>query len=200
MAEAGDFDKDQAFSCSAWVKLSANDSSGAIVARMDDEHDYRGWDFWVEGRRVGMHLVHRWSEDALKVVSAAQVPAGQWTHVTVTYDGSQKAAGVKVYFNGQPQATNVQADKLQNTIRTDVPFKIGQRNKSNPLSGAALQDLRIFARSLAPREVDSLARATRFASIVAKPAAERSDAEKLEVYGWWLPTFDKGLSGTHGAN
>ena len=40
----------------------------------------------------------------MKVVSRDQLPADQWTHVAVTYDGSSKAAGVKVYLNGQSQA------------------------------------------------------------------------------------------------
>ena len=32
-----------------------------------------------------------------------QLPADQWVHVAVVYDGSRKAAGLKVYVNGQPQ-------------------------------------------------------------------------------------------------
>ena len=127
LASAADFEKEQPFSCSAWIKIPANDSQGAICARMDNTKDYRGWDFWVQARRAGAHIVNTWPGDAIKVVAQAQVPANKWTHVTVTYDGSGKASGVKVYYNGQPQTTNVEADKLQNSIRTTVPFKLGQR-------------------------------------------------------------------------
>ena len=59
MKGAGDFEADQAFSYAAWVKLPANDGSGAILARMDDGANYRGWDLWVEGRRVGAHIVRQ---------------------------------------------------------------------------------------------------------------------------------------------
>jgi hypothetical protein len=190
LADAGDFEKDQSFSYAAWIRLPANDGHGAIAARMDNANDYRGWDFWVEARRVGTHIVHRWSEDALKVVSSSQVPAGQWTHVAVTYDGSQKAAGVRVYFNGVAQTTGVQADSLQNTIRTGVPLKIGQRNSSEPIAGLELEDLRIYARSLAPHEVQSLAQSARYAAIVAKPADGRTAEEKDELYTWWLGAID----------
>ena len=40
--EAGDFDSNQQFSYSAWVKLPANDGSGAILARMNDDDNFRG--------------------------------------------------------------------------------------------------------------------------------------------------------------
>ena len=191
IADAGDFEGDTPFSAAAWVFLPANDSSGAILARMDDAHDYRGWDFWVEARKVGSHVIHQWSGDALKVVSANQVPANQWTHVAVVYDGSRKAAGVKVYVNGEKVPTSVQADALKNTIRNKVPLKIGQRDQGSILSGAAIQDVRVYRRALADNEVLELARATRYAAIVAKPADKRTDAEKNELYGWWLPARDE---------
>ena len=190
LADVGDFDKDQAFSCSAWVRLQPNDSQGAIAARMDKPDGYQGWDFWVQGRRVGMHLISNWPDDALKVVGAAQLKANQWTHVAVTYDGSSKAAGVKVYYDGQLQKTNVENDKLKGSTRNAVPFRIGQRSAGEPISGAGIQDLRIHKRALSQAEVESMAKATKFAGILAKAADQRTDAEKNEVYPWWLAAND----------
>src|SRR5690606_31512715 len=166
--DAGDFEADQALSVSAWVHLPANDSTGAIVARMNDQDGYRGWDMWVEGRRIGMHLIHRWNQDAIKVVSREQIPANRWVHVTVTYDGSRKAAGIKVYFDGRPKPTNVQADSLQGSIRTDVGLTIGRRHTSSLISGAMIQDLRVYDRELAAGQVEALANASIFAAIIGK--------------------------------
>ena len=39
VAEAGDFEKDQPFTAAVWVKLTQEGQSGAIIARMDDQHD-----------------------------------------------------------------------------------------------------------------------------------------------------------------
>jgi hypothetical protein len=191
LADVGDFEKDQAFSCAAWVRLQPNDSQGAIAARMDKPSGYQGWDFWVQGRRIGTHMIHRWPDDALKVVSQAQLKPNEWTHVAVTYDGSAKAAGVRIYYNGQLQKANVENDKLNNSMRTTVPFRIGQRSAGEPISGAGIQDLRIYSRALTQGEVESIARITRFTAILAKGAAERTDAEKNEVYPWWLSTSDQ---------
>jgi len=190
LPDVGDFERDQAFTCAAWIKLPPNDSMGAICARMDDTQGYRGWDFWTQRRQVGSHVIHRWPDNALKVVARSQVPANQWTHVTVTCDGSGKASGMQVYYNGQPQPTIVEADRLADTTRTAVPWKLGQRHTSSPLSGGVIQDLRIYTRALSAGEVDALARASELIAILAKPSAERTDGERKRLYDWWLRSQD----------
>ena len=137
-------------------------------------NDFRGWDLWVEGRRVGAHIISQWPANAVKVVTKDQVPADQWTHIAVTYDGTKKAAGVHVYVNGKSQPTNVQSDTLTESIRTTVPFKIGQRNKTSPLSGASIQDVRVYGTTAGRGEVASLAQSDPVAAIVAATADKRT--------------------------
>jgi len=190
LADVGDFDARQPFSCAAWVKLHANDAHGAICARMDNASGYRGWDLWVQQRRVGMHIINAWPNNALKVVAKPQVKANEWVHVAVTYDGSGKAAGIKVYHNGQPQQTNVESDQLDGDTRTAVPFKIGQRNSGDPINGAAVQDLRLYKRALGPGEVETLARLAGFSAVLAKESKDRTEEEVNGLYAWWLGRFD----------
>ena len=43
---------------------------------------------------------------AIKVSTVTALPTnGQWDHLFFTYDGSGRAAGVKIYVNGAPVAT-----------------------------------------------------------------------------------------------
>jgi hypothetical protein len=188
--DVGDYEKDQAFSVAAWVRVAPNDSPGAIVARMDDGSDYRGWDLWVEGRRIGMHIINTWPGDALKVVTKTQLPGNEWVHVVAAYDGSGKPEGVKLYVNGKLEATNVPTNSLKGSIKTKVPLKLGQRHNGSPLAGVGIQDLRIYSRSLNAAESASLGQSTKLAAVVAKPAAERSDAEKNDLFAWWLDAVD----------
>ena len=190
LADVGDFDKDQGFSYGAWVKITKSAPSGAVLARMDDQHDFRGWDLWLQGDRVGAHIINRWPQDALKVFSKSPVKEGQWNHLFITYDGSGKAAGVHVYVNGVEQEKTVEADQLKNTIRTTVPLKFVQRHSTSRLDDLVLQDLRIYGRTLSAEEVGRLARSTRAAWLAAKPADQRTEAEKTELFDWWLPTLD----------
>jgi hypothetical protein len=191
VADAGDFDKDQSFSFGAWVFLPRKDTTGAIFARMDDEHDYRGWDLWVQGNQVGTHVINHWPQDALKVVSRDPLPAGRWNHVLVTYDGSAKASGVRIYVNGVAQRKSVEADSLKQTTRTTVPLKLGQRHASGRVNGVEIQDLRIYGRALPPAEVRRLSRGARTAYLVSKPAAQRTPAETNELFDDWLPERDE---------
>jgi len=190
LPEAGDFEGDQGFTCSAWVKLPRDNLGGAIVARMDNPNAHRGWDFWVEGNKIGTHIINAWPDNALKVVAKTPLKANEWYHVAFTYDGSRKASGVKIYLNGALQPSDVAADKLTETIRTTVPFKVGQRHTSERLPALLLERLRLYGRPLTSEEVGPLARADRIIELVGKPAEQRSDAERNELFDFWLATLD----------
>lgn len=191
IADAGNFESDQGFTCSAWVRIPKRNLTGAAFSRMDNTSAYRGWDLWVEGDRVGMHIINAWPDNALKVVGKQQLQPNQWYHVTVSYDGSKKAAGVKVYLNGAPQPVDVLSDKLTETIKTAVPFKLGQRHTSERLPALMLQDVRLYDRTLPPGEIAHLAKADRLIDLISKPADQRNDQEKGELLDWWLANFDQ---------
>ena len=107
LPEVGNFDTTNAFSYGAWVFL-AGDQDGAVISRMDDTNNFRGWDLWFEGAKPGTHIVSKWPDDALKVVANKPITFKRWTHVFITYDGSAKAAGVKIYVDGEEQLTTPQ--------------------------------------------------------------------------------------------
>ena len=190
LPDFGTFERDASFTCTAWINVPANDGNGAIFARMDRDANHRGWDLWLQRRQIGMHIISSWPGNAVKVVGKEQVPANEWVHVAVTWDGSGQAAGIKVYYNGQPQQTNVESNNLSDSIQTDVPFKIGQRSTGEAYTGG-LQDLRIYTRVLNPGEVSSLANLTRFEATLAKSSEERSEQEQNDLYDFWLTNFDE---------
>lgn len=187
-AEVGDFEKEQSFTCAAWVKLPAN-AGGAIVARMDEGDSHRGWDMWVEGNRVGTHIIHKWSEDALKVVTKEALKPNEWHHVCFTYNGGAKQESVTLYIDGVMKNRDVTANSLKSTVRTKVPLKIGQRNGGAGIEGAGIQDIRLYERALSGDEVQRLATGTRVAYLVSR-GGKMTDKEKEELYVWWLTGAD----------
>jgi hypothetical protein len=192
LPDAGDFERTQAFSAGAWVKLPRNLASGAILGRMDEGAEHRGWDLWVQGNQFGTHIIHKWPDDALKVVTGTPIKANEWTHVFISYDGSSKVSGVQLYVNGVLQTNRrVEADSLKNSIRTKVPLKLAQRNNLSRINGLDLQDLRIYNRALSPAEVAQVAKGTRAAWVLAKAGDKRTPAEKAELFNWWLTGEDQ---------
>ncbi len=190
--DAGDLNHPNGFSYGAWVKLGPGATGGALFSRMDDANDYRGWDLWLEGGKVGAHIVNKWPTDAVKVVATTPLKQGKWHHVFVTYDGSGKADGLQIYIDGERQkGRDVQADNLKGTTRTTVPFKLAQRNNTGRVNSFALQDLRIYGRALSGLEVNQLAGGGRIGTIAAKPAAKRTPGEKDELFSYYLGTQDE---------
>jgi mono/diheme cytochrome c family protein len=188
----GDFDTKDGFTVSAWVKVTRRGTTGALAARMDTPaNGHRGWDLWMEADKIGMHVIHKFPDDALKVVSRTPLKPNQWVHVCVTYDGSAKPDGIKVYLDGVPQPTDTQTNTLKSTVRTKVPFKVGQREGEQRVQNVGLADLRVYARTLSGPDAERLAKTPQVADVLAKPADKRTAKEKDELYDWYLAAFDR---------
>jgi hypothetical protein len=186
--ESGDFENDRPFTVALWVKPVPN-AGGALVARMDEGKEYRGWDVWMEGGKVASHLIHKWPSDALKVVSREPLKASVWNHVCLTYDGGKKPGSFKIFVDGQLRPHETANDTLKGTSRTKTPFKIGQRSSGSGVSeGTAIQDVRLYGRALSADEAMQLATGTRAEFLLKKPAL--SSTEKDELFAWWLPQKD----------
>ena len=96
------------------------------------------------------------------------LPLGTWTTVTVTYDGSSRAAGIAIYADGVPLDTDVVRDRLYKDItyskaRGDLldraPLAIGARFRDSGFKHGRIDDLRIFDVALTRAEVETLASA-----------------------------------------
>lgn len=190
LGEAGDFEKDQAFSYGAWVKNPGSLGAG-IIARMDEGSDFRGWDLWAQDKNYAAHIINKWPENALKVATEGNpVKNNEWQHVFVTYDGSAKPSGLKIYVNGVAQKTRIEQDSLKDTIRAKVPLRIGQRSKGSVFEGGQVQDVRIYGRALTEGEVKALADNSILQSLAAIAPEKRSEAQKKSLFDYYLGNED----------
>jgi Protein of unknown function (DUF1553)/Protein of unknown function (DUF1549)/Concanavalin A-like lectin/glucanases superfamily/Planctomycete cytochrome C len=148
------FEKDQAFSVAAFLAVSPE--GGSPFGKMNDKKEARGWDVEFHGLRPSVHLISRWPENAIHIQAVDDLPANTFTHLAFTYDGSGKAAGLKLYVNGLQAKTNVVIDKLRNTIKTPTPFSVGRRGDSSTPFHGSIDELQIFNRQLNEGEVLAL--------------------------------------------
>ena len=189
-ADVGDFERTNEFSYAAWVRV-VGDGSAAVFSRLADKNRHRGWDLWIEEDRPAVHIIHDWPDDAIKVIGKKKLTKEKWTHVAVTYDGTSKAKGVKLYLNGELQSVDNDKNSLTNSIRTETPFRIGQRENGSRAENFGVQDVRIYGRVLNPKEVRDIAEVLRLKWIASKSSETRTQAESDEVFPTWLTTVDE---------
>jgi hypothetical protein len=112
---------------------------------------------------------------AIKVATIAPLPTnGQWNYLFFTYDGSGKAAGVRIYVDGAPVATKVISDTLaRNTMRTSAPLQLGRKSPDEqPARDTRYQDTRLYARALTAEEAKRLPFEDYVSEITSKPPSQ----------------------------
>lgn len=194
--DAGDFEKTNAFSYGAWVRVSKAGPGVGVIARMEVEKNFRGWDLHQEGRKYNVHIVHAWPENTIRVSTKEDVVKEKvYQHVFVTYDGSGKAKGVRMYIDGEEVAVKIDNDTLKDTIRTTTPLRVGQRSKDHVFERGRVQDLRIYDRRLSSKEVKTLAKAVPIREAIALAADKRTKEQNEAIFDYWITTRDKTYTG-----
>jgi hypothetical protein len=178
--QALEFERTDAFSYGAWVKLAGPD--GAILSKMDAGPTFKGFDLFLGGGKLAAHIVNNFSAgNAIKVSTKNVIPMNVWSHVFVTYDGSSKAAGVRIYLDGRPQEVTADVDKLTDSIKAAAPLVIGRRvNFTSPMNGL-VDDVRFYKRTLTPSEVAALATGPDVDTILPIAAEKRTDDQKATI-------------------
>jgi hypothetical protein len=99
------------------------------------------------------------------VVTRQALPVKKWTHVTATYDGSSKAKGVTLYFDGARLDVDLVSDNLTRTIIPNgggtlgdeyLGLQFGKRFRMTTLKDGAIDEIRVFKTELTPIEIRAL--------------------------------------------
>jgi len=178
----GNFRRSQPFTVSLWLKAPTRYDRAVVFHRSRAWTDAasRGYELLVAEGHLRWSLIHFWPGDAASVRCLEPLPVGEWVHVAVSSDGSGKAAGLAVFVNGRPAATEVVRDCLTREITGGGGdrIRIGERFRDHGFKDGLVDDFRVFGRVLAPLEIrDTFAPGT-----IAAALAERRDAEAIGGY------------------
>lgn len=182
------FERSDKFSYGAWINPTSNEGM-TVLSRMDDGHDFRGFDLFMNGGQVFVHLIHQWEKNAIRINTRQPIPLNQWTHLFVTYDGSSKAKGLTLYVNGKPAETEITHDALTGSIRSNVPLRIGRRDTAAPFKGM-IEAIRIYNRQVSAEEVRQIADYDTLRQIFALPEEKRTPAQRTQLTTYYLTTQD----------
>jgi hypothetical protein len=189
LGDLGDVESDEPFSYGAWVQVT-DTVDGALLARMDIANGYRGWDLWMKGSRAGAQIISSWNQDALRVLAQKAVSSEGWHHVFVTYDGSRKASGVKIYYDGEVQGVYEEVDSLRGSIRTKTPLRLNRRSTGEGAEGASVYDIRFYRSVLSAPEVQVLARRGALEAALAAKPNERTKEQLKPLRDYYLAFVD----------
>lgn len=115
----GYFERYEPFSVSIWVKAPKNYEESAILHHSDSRrYGFQGYDLMLMNNRVAFRLMHAYPHDAISIVSNQPIESGQWCHIAASYDGSSRAAGLRIYVNGKAVPVTVEYDNLKKNIRS----------------------------------------------------------------------------------
>lgn len=180
------------------LMVSVSKAGGSPIGQMDDANASRGWDVEFHGLRPSFHLIHQWPDNAIHVQADQDFKENTFTNLTITYDGSGKAAGVKFYVDGGLVPSTIKADKLAGEISNSIPFSIGRRGSGGTPFNGLIDEVQIFDCQLAATDVASLhsAEALRIAKL---PVAERSQDQQKTLEQFFQRTQVPELSSAQSA-
>lgn len=150
------FEKNEPFTVSFWIKTPKKFNEARVFFNGNSRlQGYRGWEVVLDSTRLCFRLNHAHPYQSIDVRMTQPLPLNTWQHYVWTYDGSGKAAGMKVYRNGQLTATRTYRDYLYRSAKpyTDkratvyMPYKglvLGRSHYDQTFGGGYIDELRVL--------------------------------------------------------
>jgi hypothetical protein len=144
------YDRAQPFTITFWIKTSSSAS-----CQLMNNFSTQGMNFYFNAtgdNQIQIELINTNSTNGIKVVTGnISLHDGAFHMITVTYDGSSTAAGVKLYKDGASQSLSTVEDNLSATI-LGGSFYLGSANGSM-FTSAAYDELAFFHTALTSQNV-----------------------------------------------
>jgi hypothetical protein len=200
------------FTVAFWMRPSGQVAK-PILHKMDDADSKLGLEVTLtrpkpipDGLRNDFDMVVRLSsseDDAIVVQTKEPLHSGRRYsgsyHVALSYDGSGKASGITLRFDGKPAETEILKDALKGSPHVKRPFEIGAGRFGAGRYTGTLDDLRIYSRVLPDAELHKIYKHEPIRSLLAEPfvdcnsiLANAPEPSEDDVYG---AKPDKAVSG-----
>ncbi len=190
----GAFDAADQFSLAVWLKPSSNLPMAALQ-KIDDPQTRRGYELLFDdvalvgiqrfAARLTIRLTSRWPESAIQIRTRNRLTMGEYHHIAFTYDGTARAAGLRLYVDGKLADTEVAQDNLSGPVRTAADLQIGNKETGVPYK-RQVDDLRLYNRTLSPAEVEHLAIHYPVQATLSGVFGKRTKAEGERVRDYFL--------------
>ena len=156
----GNFPRWRPFTVSLWMNTPDLKERAVVYHRSRAWTDAgsRGYELLIEDGKLSAALIHFYPGNAIRVKTAEVLEPGKWAHVAVTYDGSSRAGGLRIYVDGKVARTEIVRDCLTKHITGGGGdnIAIGERFRDRGFKGGSVDEFRVFERELSAAEVAHL--------------------------------------------
>ena len=154
--------------------------------------DASGFEILLEKGKLRWSAIHIWPGCAASIETTEPFPVGKWVQVTVTYDGTSRADGMKLYYDGQLTKTQILRDHLDKNIVAET-FRLASRPRDDRgFAQGKIDDLSVFRHALTPVEVAELAGTA--ADTVFQQAKQGDAAAKARIKEYYRAHVDADLA------
>jgi len=186
----GNFRRHEPFSVALWIQTPEVKDRAVVMhrSRAWTDSGSRGYELLIEHGKLKWSLIHFWPGNAVSVRATTPLSVGAWRHVTVTHDGSGRAAGLRILVNGEPVPTEVIRDHLTKDIvgGGGEVIALGERFRDRGFKGGLVDELRVFNRDLSSAEARELA----FPGALAALRADAGPAARAALLETYLAAHD----------
>ncbi|MEM1356765.1 MAG: DUF1553 domain-containing protein [Bacteroidota bacterium] len=163
----GIYSREEPFTIGMWAKIPKKLKTGFLFHKGQGTrlHGERGYHLYLDTTGLEILMAHVNPGNSIVEFAETEVPRDEWVHFAITYDGSSKAAGFRLYMNGRELTTEVQNDDLTRDIifnnMTDAIYRdviepglqIGARWRGKGVRGTAVDDIMVYGRELSGLEM-----------------------------------------------
>ena len=167
----GKFERTDPFSISLWVYPDTLGDYTKILGNSFHKNTYwRGWELFLdEHNRLSTRLIHALPHNYLHVRTQAALPADTWSHIVLTYDGSSRADGLRLFVDGDESDLQVEFDQLYKSILpvdglyrlNDLAVRVARSYRAfggnDGIFRGNMDDVRLYRRAITGAEVAALA-------------------------------------------
>ncbi|WP_337040986.1 DUF1553 domain-containing protein [Emticicia sp. 17c] len=193
----GVFRKSEPFTVGIWVYIPEDLKEGVIIHKSQAErlYNFRGFHLYLKNDRFELTMAHTAPSNAITRLSKQPVPRKTWTHLAITYDGSSKAEGFKLYQNGRELLMENVVDQLTKDIlfKTSVQpgLQVGAWWRGYGFTHGKVDDIVVYNRAITPFEIKMLAAKTKWENVLGNGSMPYPEELKEYYFSAISPTLSK---------
>ena len=201
---SGVFERNQPFTVSLWAGVADPAFTGKIFNRSPGASGgYRGYECArLPDGRLAFRLISLWPDNVIDFETDFVLKPNRWTHLTMAYDGSSRAEGLKVYIDGRLASGRVVTDRLtgsliwaknhdyQVTYASSTFLTLGKQH-TDGFKDYVVDELKVFARLLTPLEVRGLVHEQDFIKKTLQvPLAQQTETQADALFAYYATNID----------